>query len=133
WRRYGREEREGYGGGSGGASRGLFWRGHRGLGQGSTLTPRSAMSASPWRVLSGYTTYQRPHEKAFWGERGTLDTDRPRRSPFCWAVAHRGGAYLKSPQIKVVLENSNVATRASNHYLLVQSCAQEDRADTDDA
>jgi len=59
------------------------------------------MSASPWRVLSGYTTYQRPHEKAFWGERGTLDTDRPRRSPFCWAVAHRGGAYLKSPQIKI--------------------------------
>jgi len=26
-----------------------------------------------------------------------------------------------------------VANRASNHYLLVQSCAQEDRADTDDA
>jgi len=38
------------------------------MGQGSTLIPRSAMSASTWRVLSGYTTYQRPHEKAFWGK-----------------------------------------------------------------
>src|SRR6266516_3091310 len=33
----------------------------------------------------------------------------------------------------VVLENSNVEKLASNQYLLVQSCAKEDRYDTDDA
>ena len=48
----------------------------------------------------------------------------------------RGGSFdfsTLSTDNMVVLENSNVEKLASNQYLLVQSCAKEDRYDTDDA
>src|SRR4030095_16716538 len=43
------------------------------------------------------------------------------------------GLISKDKPHQVVLENSNVEKLASNQYLLVQSCAKEDRYDTDDA
>src|SRR5262252_5702365 len=37
--------------------------------EGSTSTPRSSMSSSTWRVLSGYATYQRtPMRMTSWGK-----------------------------------------------------------------
>src|SRR5262249_48507065 len=55
------------------SSCGLYFATHRLMVEGSTSTPRSAMSSSTWRVLSGYATYQRtPLRMTSFGKRAPL-------------------------------------------------------------
>src|SRR5262245_52639649 len=74
----------------------------------STSTPRSAMSSSTWRVLSGYATYQRtPMRMTSLGKWAPLKLTAIVALPHDGPLLTGEGAYLKSPQIKIATKPLN--------------------------